>query len=213
MISVVEKQRRPMIEEYQRLAEDAVGKGKATRDGRVVGEPARLLNELTQGVAAFKRSIPSPSYFQQQFSAKFADTPGMSDLPSHGGRTTGVLYFELELYVEPGEFNDWSLRNSGDAWKLVTKAPSPDKVATSLLRSLEGKKPWQIELPKMVKMRVEVEKSGFNSYQEGYIHFTKSPDSFEVRSNYGDKWFKEAWSIPAIRKKALEATKLVGSSK
>ena len=49
----------------------------------------------------------------------------------------------------------------------------------------------------MVKLSVEIEESFTNSVQEGWIVFTKSPEQYEVRSNYGPKWFELAWKQPA----------------
>lgn len=64
----------------------------------------------------------------------------------------------------------------------------------------------------MVKFDIEIEESGLNSYIEGYIHFTSSPDSYDVRTNYGDKLFKEAWAIPAFRNHALNVVEIEGSN-
>ena len=45
--------------------------------------------------------MPTESFFQQQFSRSFADTPGRSDYVSHGGVPTGKIYFGLRVYVDP----------------------------------------------------------------------------------------------------------------
>ena len=94
----------------------------------------------------------------------------------------------------------------------MTKAPKPDRVADRLKKSLEGKKPWEIELEKMVKITVEVEESFSNSYQDGWIVSTRSPDHYEVRSNYGPKWFDLAWQNLAVRATALDNVNLKGDS-
>lgn len=215
LTAVIEAGRQPLIEEYRRLAQGDVAKGKASPDGVVVGQAAGLVNALRQAARAFKAKMPTESYFQQQFSRSFADTPGRSDYVSHGGVPTGKIYFGLSLYVDPtadAAHPKWKVKGKDSAWKLVTKAPNPDRVADSLLMSLEGKKPWMVELEKMVKLKVEVEESLTNSYQEGWIVFTKSPDQYEVRSNYGPKWFDLAWKQPAVRAAALDSAKLVGGS-
>lgn len=213
--AVIEAGKQPLIEEYRRLAQGDLSKGKASADGVLVGQAAGLVNALRQAALAFRSKMPTESSFQQQFSRSFADTPGRSDYVSHGGVPTGKIYFGLRVYVDPtgdAAHPKWKLEGKDSAWKLVTKAPNPDRVADSLQMSLEGKKPWMVELEKMVKLNVEVEESFSNSYQEGWIVFTKSPDQYEVRSNYGPKWFDLAWKQPAIRAAALDNAKLVGGS-
>lgn len=213
--AVIEAGKQPLIEEYRRLAQGDLSKGKASADGVLVGQAAGLVNALRQAALAFRAKMPTESFFQQQFSRSFADTPGRSDYVSHGGVPTGKIYFGLRVYVDPtgdAAHPKWKLEGKDSAWKLVTKAPNPDRVADSLQMSLEGKKPWMVELEKMVKLNVEVEESFSNSYQEGWIVFTKSPDQYEVRSNYGPKWFDLAWKQPAIRAAALDNAKLVGGS-
>ena len=213
--AVIEAGKQPLIEEYRRLAQGDLSKGKASADGVLVGQAAGLVNALRQAALAFRSKMPTESSFQEQFSRSFADTPGRSDYVSHGGVPTGKIYFGLRVYVDPtgdAAHPKWKLEGKDSAWKLVTKAPNPDRVADSLQMSLEGKKPWMVELEKMVKLNVEVEESFSNSYQEGWIVFTKSPDQYEVRSNYGPKWFDLAWKQPAIRAAALDNAKLVGGS-
>jgi hypothetical protein len=214
MVKVLDEQRRPLLESFQEVAKNDVGKGKASQQGVVVGESARVLMDLEDLVKSFERSIPKPADFQREFATRFANTPGWTGRISHGARLSGMIYFNtLELRVDPGNGDAWSIKDKSSAWTLVTSSPSPDKIATSLSRSLDGKMPWEIELPKMVKMRIEVEERGLNGYQDGYIYFTKSPDRFEVRSNYGKTWFEKAWLIPNIRNAALKVTALEGSSK
>lgn len=215
MTAVIEAGKQPLIEEYRRLAEGDVAKGKASADGVIVGQAAGLVNALRQAVQAFKAKMPSESYFQQQFSRNFADTPGRSDYVSHGGVPTGKIYFGLSIYVDPTDdaaHPKWKVEGRDSAWKLVTKAPKPDRVASSLMVSLGSRKPWEVELEKMVKLSVEIEESFTNSVQEGWIVFTKSPDQYEVRSNYGPKWFDLAWKQPGIRAAALDNAKLIGGS-
>ena len=209
MTGAVDQNRSKLIEEFRSAAKGMIGK-----DGSVVGEGAQMLKELKDSVESFKKSMPTPSYFQKEFSTRFANTPGRTDLISHGGIASGTIYLSVFLEVDPDDDEKpWKKGKTEEAWRLVTSAPNPDRVATSLSRSLEGKKPWQIDLPKMVEMRIEVEEFGPNPIQDGYIYFTKNPDQFEVRSNYGEKWFREAWMTDGIRKQILEVDKLVGSSK
>ena len=215
MTAAFEGGKQPMIAEYRRLAADDASKGKASEAGVLVGQEAGLVNGLRNAALAFRAQIPSEGQFQQLFSRNFADTPGRSDYVSHGGVPTGKLYFGVSGYDDPTENEKnppWKVVGKDDAWKLVTKAPKPDRVADSLKMSLGSKKPWEIELEKMVKIRVEVEESFSNSYQEGWILFTSSPDQYEVRSNYGPKWFDLAWKNPAVRSIALNNVNLKGGS-
>lgn len=215
MTAVIENGRAPMIAEYRRLGAGDFAKGKASDDGVVVGEAAGLVNALSQAVKGFKSKMASESYFQQQFTRNFADTPGRSDLVSHGGVPTGRIYFGLSIYVDPTEDEKkpkWKVKDKDESWKLVTKAPNPDRVADSLMASLDGKKPWAVDLPKAVKISLEVEESGLNSYQEGWIHFSSNPESFQVSSNYGEKWFELAWKAAEVRAAALNNTKLTGGA-
>ena len=215
MTNALAEGKRPMIDEYRRLAADDASKGKASADGVLVGEAAGLVNGLRKAALAFRKKIPSEGQFQQLFSRVFADTPGRSNYISQGGVPTGKLYFGLSVYVDPTENEKnptWKLEGKDEAWKLVTKAPKPDRVADSLKMTLGGKKPWEIELEKMVKIRVEIEESFTNSYQDGWIVFTGSPDQYEVRSNYGPKWFELAWKNPDVRRIALDNANLKGGS-
>ncbi len=216
MTDALKKGQQPMHAEYHRLAADDLDKGKASEAGVLVGEAAGLVNGLRKAALAFRANIPSEGKFQQLFTRNFADTPGMSDDISRGGMATGKLYFGISVYVDPtkNEKNPpWKVEKSDDAWKLVTKAPKPDRVANSLKKSLGGKKPWEIELEKMVEIRVEVEESFSNSYQDGWIVFTSSPDQYEVRSSVGPlKWVDLAWKNPAVRSTALDNVNLRGGS-
>jgi hypothetical protein len=215
MTNALEEGKAPMIAEYRRLATGDASRGKASADGVLVGEAAGLVNGLRKAARAFRAKIPSEGQFQQLFTRNFADTPGRSNYISQGGVPTGKLYFGLSVYVDPTENEKnptWKLEGKDEAWKLVTKAPKPDRVADSLKMTLGGKKPWEIDLEKMVKIRVEIEESYANSYQDGWIVFTGSPDQYEVRSNYSPKWFELAWKNSTVRSAALNNVNLKGGS-
>jgi hypothetical protein len=141
MRTAVENGKRPLIDEYLRLAKSDNLKGKATADGRIIGDAAKIVKEVQAGVEAFHKALPTAAYFQQQFTRAFADTPGMTDLVSHGGREAGKLYFEIHVYLEVSDgVENWSIESDGtsSAWKLVTLQEHPDRVAESLLESLGG---------------------------------------------------------------------------
>jgi hypothetical protein len=217
MRAVVEKGTRPLIEEYQRLAKSDNLKGKATPDGRVIGEAANIVKGVQAGVEAFRKATPSAGEFQQRFTRAFADTPGLTDYISHGGREARKLYFAVSLYMETDSSgkHKWSVEDIDSAWTLATKQEHPDRVAESLMETAPNGEPWRIDLEKKVKISVEVEKDwALNSYPEGWIVFTKSPDKYEVRALVVDaglsKFMKEAWDY--VRPKVLGVKKLVGTN-
>lgn len=212
MTEVIDAAKGKLLAKFQEVAANDFSRGEASRQGVVVGDAAQILIDLTELVDAFEKAIPAAQNFEQQISKNFADVPGLTDYISHGGRPSGTLYFHMDLYVQTKDgVNEWSVKDADDEWTLATTAPQPERIAASLAGSLEGKKPWQIELPKMVQFTIEIEESGLNSYQDGSIYFTKSPDSYQVRSNYSPKWFEAAWSVPQIRKHPLNVSKLTGS--
>lgn len=211
MFKAVDDQRAGLLEEFNNTGADHPQHNKVGANGEIYGPQATLVRQLKQHVDAFGDAIPGAPYFQAEFTERFANTPGWTDLISHGARLAGMLYYSMSLYKDG---NDWTLKDSADHWNLVTKAPKPERLATSLERSLqaEGKKPYQSDLPKMVQFNIEIEESGLNSYIDGYIHFTSDPDNYDVRTNYGDQLFREAWAIPAFRNHALKVVEIEGSN-
>jgi hypothetical protein len=214
MISEIERMKSQVRQQFAELASGDVERGRPTPEGVITGESARTLNALRADVEAFERAIPQSSYFQQQFATGLANTPGLSANVSQGGRPSGTLYFNLKISFNPARPESWSITDKDEAWRLVTNAPDPDRVATSMSRSMaaEHKKPWQIELPKMVRMRIKVEGSGESPLQEGNIRFERDPAQYEVRSLSGEQRLREAWSNVRIRNEVLNVTNLVGSS-
>ncbi|OGO34059.1 MAG: hypothetical protein A2Z03_12330 [Chloroflexi bacterium RBG_16_56_8] len=73
-----------------------------------------------------------------------------------------------------------------------------------------GKKPYQSDLPKEIEMMIEVEEPGNNTYADGRILFANDPDTYEVRSNYSENLFKNAWAVPEVRRLVLEEREIVG---
>jgi hypothetical protein len=215
MLAALDGGKSTLQAEYKTLSAGDLSQGKVTEGGALVGESAGLVNALRDAAKAFHAKIPNESQFQQLFTRNFADTPGRSDYVSHGGVPTGKIYFGLSIYIDPTENEDrptWKHEGNDGTWKLVTKAPKPDRVADSLKMSLEGKKPWEADLEKMVKIRIELEEPWTNTYMTGWIVFRSSPDTYEVRSNYGKKWFDWAWKNTQIRQIALNNAKLAGGS-
>ena len=139
----------------------------------------------------------------------------MSDLVSHGGIETGKLYFDIHLYLEiDGGKRKWSIDESGtsSAWKLVTKRQHADRVAESLLLSLDGGKPWQIDLDKKVKMTIETEEFGPNPYKDCWIFFSDSPDKYRFGGLTDTNLAEEAWNLPITRSRVLNTMKLIGGN-
>jgi len=207
----MESQRSALLDEFNRTGTDHPQYNKVGANGEIYGPQATLLKQLRQHVDNFEKAVPAAPYFQEQFTTRFANTPGWTDLISHGARLAGMLYFSSALYKDGDK---WTLKGVSEKWKLVTKAPEPERAAASLERSLrkQGKKPYQSDLPKMVHMSIEIEESFSNSYIDGYIHFTSNPDQFDVRTNYGEELFKEAWDFVEVRKTAFDTAEIEGSS-
>lgn len=202
----------PILERYQRIADYDFSKGVASREGVVVGDAAQVILDVTNAVAAFRAAVPGPQAFQQILTKNFANTPGMTS--SRGGRPSGSVYFSMKLFHEPAKGDGgWSVTEKADVWTLVTSAPEPKRVAESLLSSLDGGRPCDIELPKMVHLQIEVAaEEGMNTWAKGHIFFTSSPSSFEVRT-LGDKaLLADAWNVQWIRDIALTNKAIEGSA-
>lgn len=209
MIRAVEAQRRPLIQEFQRLAAGDVGGGRTDSDGVIVGEAAGLMNRLQSDVRKFRAAIPSNSAFQQLFSRNFADTPGWTGgITQPGTRVAGVLHLSMRLELVRGEPHQWSVDSVDSAWELATNAPQADRIVDSLVNSLGSKKVWEIDLPKMVKLRIDVEDYEFNYMPQGYIRFDGDPGRFEVRTNGSPEWLRAAWQVREIRDRALRVNRL-----
>ncbi len=223
IVAAFESNQRPLFKALQEAAGgEGLRGGKPNADGLVVGDTAKVLSSVKAALKAFQKATPSAAKFQGIFTTRIANTPGWSEKSANlGGRPTGVLHFWISLYLEPKDPNDpsssdkWTSKEKAKAWTLVTKAPKPEQMATSLNLSLksEGIKPYQVKLPKMVKLRIEIEEPGLNAYREGYIYFEGSnPDSYEIRSNYGKQpYFHDAWKY--YKKLATGTTKIEGSKK
>jgi hypothetical protein len=219
IFSAVDARRSALRQQFQQTASQDFGGGRPVPDAQrpgaaIVGESARVLNELRQSVERYEANVRrtySPAYFERQFASRFASRSGVTDFISQGGRLSGTLHFHIHACKDP-ENNRWTVEEKDDAWTLATTAPDPDRIASSLTRSLDGRKPWQLELPKLVGLRVSIETFGFNDYQEGSIFFERGPDQFEVRSHQPPDLFREAWSNREIRNAVLNVARLVGSS-
>jgi hypothetical protein len=217
--SGIDAQRTALRAQFQQSATQDVGRGQPVQDRQrggaaIVGESARVLNDLRQRVDAYQASVRrtySAAYFERQFASRFANRPGVAGYISQGGRLSGTLHFHIEVCKNP-QNNRWTIEDKDNEWTLATTAPDPDRIASSLTRSLEGRKPWQLDLPKLVGMRVFIERTGPNDYTEGSIFFESSPDRFEVRSHQPPALFQEAWSNREIRNAVLNVSRLEGSS-
>jgi hypothetical protein len=207
MRDAVENAKPGIITEFRRVAKTDNLKGKASEDGVIVGDAARVIKGVQKGVAAFSTNTPSAAKFEQQFARAFADTPGRTDLVSHGGVEAGKLYFKIQ--VKPDFSVDES--NTSDAWILVTLNEKPERVAASLLESLEGGKPWQVDLGKKVMLRVEEDAFPLNKWHDGWIMFTNSPDSYSIGGFTDAKLAAKVWGNNTIRSRVLNTAKLTGT--
>jgi hypothetical protein len=210
MRKAVEDGEPKFIEEYRRLAKGDFAKGKPTDDGRVIGEAATVLTQVKEAVAAFNSAIPLADTFRARFTRNFAYTPGAQRTGGGGSVETGVLQFEIHLYRD-GEGKEFSVDegNSWEAWTLYTKNPNPERIAESLVKTLQGKKPWQLDLTKKVKITVETEEFAINDYKTIRIAFENDPNSYRLNVGNADL-AKKAWKYAQTH--VLAATKIDGSN-
>ncbi len=184
------------------------------QNGVLTGEAAEFIRQLREGIQHFQRAIPAAAYYTQMFVERFAGSRAWTRRVSHGGRLGGTLYLNMQLYKDG---NSWTINSVSSSWVLATTAPSPERLATTLRDALhmQNKKIWQTRLPKMVKMRIEIEEPWLNSYRIANVRFIRNAQRFEIRSNYGDygeRLFRRAWAIPAVSSRALRVNRLRGSS-
>ncbi len=207
MRAAVENSKHAVIEAYDRVAKEDVQKGKATPDGRLVGQAAKVVQDVQASVAAFQKAIPTAAFFQRRFTLAFADTTGKTDLVSHGGVEAGKLYFKLhvntDFTVDEG--------NTSDAWILVTLNEHADRVAQGLSDSLGGGKPWQIPFTKKVKVQWEEDSFPTNQWHEGWIFFDDSPDHYRIGGLIDGKMAARIWKDPKIRARVLNTMKMTGT--
>ena len=208
----------PLLKIYVDQAKKDKAQGGGDSGGRVVGDAAAVVNAVKAWVKAFEAKSPTAKYFQEQFSRTYADTPGLTDLISHGGREAGKLYYRLYLDLEIDEngSKQWGIKDrTSPAWKLVTKRKDPDRLAESLLEGLDGGKPWQIDLEKKVFIQVEMLGSGIlmNDWKEGWIFFDNNPGQYRMSPlSIEPKLLKAAWDDPEIRAHALNTVKITGDN-
>jgi hypothetical protein len=200
-----------LLKEYKSLSAENPDFASGER-GNVVGEAATWMTALTSSSVAFARNLPELASFQQQISERFAATPGLTDYISQGGRSSGVLYLDVEVYREPNENGwTWTIHDVG-AWTLATTAPKPANIAASLEQALKGRPPASSSnLPKNVHIRIETEEWGLNDYSDAYIYFEK-PDEPEYRG-WDTALSKEVWSVAPIRDRVPAVTGMTGSSR
>ena len=210
MLAVVNDRRRDLILQFTRIHERDPSHGEPGANGAVVGAGGELMNQLERGVQAFVRAIPSVRNFQQRFSRNFVRREGDHHLGS-SGRLAGNLYTTLSVIVERGSPDRWSVRRKGSTWTLVTDRPHPDRVADSLANSLSGSE-WQVRLPKMVELHVEIRGDDSQASPSGFIRFERDPARFTVRTNGSPDFLREAWQQSVVRDGALSIRGIAGAS-
>jgi hypothetical protein len=220
MLRAVNEARPRLLDEYR----NAVARSRIQRQGEfgvLTGDAALFIRQVRQGVEQFRKEIPPPARFAQYFAEAFGGSPELTRLPSHGGRTGGSLYIDVDVYFDQTSGTpQWSLKSAASKWTLATTAPQPDRIAPALKTALrqQNKAIWETRLPKMVRLRVEEEVPwGLNRHSSGYVRFVQDPDRFEVRSAYvtdpyGSNVFASAWRVPGIRRKVLDVNELEGSN-
>jgi len=209
MYEAVDSRMHALIRHFRQQATRDVGQGRTGAQGQVVGESGRVLNSIQQGVQAFRRAIPSVRDFQQRFTRNFASHERHS---AGTGRLTGNLYTRMSVVVERGDPDRWSVRSTADAWTLVTNQPNPDRIADSLRHSLDGGRVAEIDLPKMVRLSVEIRGDDSQASPTGYVRFEGNPTRFTIRTNGSPDFLREAWQQEAVRRAALAIRGLEASS-
>ena len=201
---------RPTVLQNYRAAVSRTQIPSQGQHGILTGDAALFMRQLREAIESFNTSIPGPDYFTQFFTERFAGSRRWTRLVSHGGRPGGTLYLSMNIYKDSSGVE---LRGVSSHWELATTAPNPERLASTLQDALhsQNKKIWHTRLPKMVRMRVEVERSGLNSYQTGYARFFNNAGRFEIRTNYGQQLFRTLWKNPGISRRALRVNRLEGT--
>jgi hypothetical protein len=194
---------RPMQDAYARENADS-------------GTGDKLLSDLEAGqkmLRSFARAR-SAAVFQQRFTEAFAreGSPQVGPLTA-GDYKNATMYLSCVMYRD--EKDAFSIRSISDSWELKTNAPKADRVASSLNRALkeQHKKPFEAELPKVVRATVDVESGhwyAFNSYDDTSYEFT---DIEDMHFNGGDAIlhgnspdeFRDAWD--AVLKERVKGIK------
>jgi ATP-dependent exoDNAse (exonuclease V) beta subunit len=106
------------------------------------------------------------------------------------------------------------LASVGAAWEWVSVAPKPDRLATVLRTALQqqGKKIWQTNLPKEVRLKVDEAVTGPNPTHDAFIDFDDDPERFRSRNYFRVRGpeASEIWRTRTIRDAVLAIGKLVG---
>lgn len=209
MLRLIDQTRPRLLENFRQAVQQTQIQSQG-QHGVLTGEAALFIRQLRESIQNFQNAIPGAAYFTQMFAERFGGSQAWTRRPVQGGRPGGTLYLKMSLYKDR---NQWNLRSTASSWEFATTAPNPERLASTLRDALyaQNKKIWQSRLPKMVKMRIEVEESGFNSYQTGNVRFIHDPRRIEIRTNYGPRLFREAWNIPDISRRALNVNNLRGS--
>ena len=203
---------RNMKAEYHKTQGD-VGKevGSVAGDGAVMLDNLQKSTKRFQGVVATK----TVSVIQEQISETFAKMgPDLVGPITAGLHKNATLYLDCRAYRD--ENGKWEWKGGDDSWTLMTNAPKPDRVVSSLLHALkgEGKTIVGSDLKKVVKATLDIESGHMlesDNYDDIYIRFTSIEDvDFETAdaSLHGDdpKEAIEAWNA-VIKSKvaAIEA--------
>lgn len=198
-MDVLDQMVKDMTAEYEKVAGST-----GSAEGRLVGAGATMLQNLHVSVEDAKTGLDAKTIevLQEQITEVFAKTG-----PSRVGPITAGLHENATLYLDcgvSGSDGKWELDDSDDSWTLMTNAPEPDKVVTSLLTALEeqGKTIVQSHLRKVVK-------ATFNNYDDVLYKFVDIDDvewdiSDVVLHGNDPKEAEEAWS--AVIKAKLLAT-------
>jgi subtilisin family serine protease len=187
--------------------------------GILTGDAALVRRQLQAGIAALERTLTTgwlTPRFMQHFAERFGASRTWTGSNVASGREGGTLYLAMSVYLdETGGTPRWSVKSIDSEWTLATTAPKPERLATALKDALraQGKRVWQTNLPKMVELSVETERSFINARTQGWVRFVADPGRYEIRTHGFIEPFRRAWAVPAIRQRALDVNDLSGSNR
>ena len=89
------------------------------------------------------------------------------------------------------------------------------RLTEALTRSLNGKKAWQVELPKTVILALSWEQ-GDDPFAKAEIRFTDDPGTYELAAvdasgdvTQATSHLREAWDRPSTKALALDSDKII----
>jgi hypothetical protein len=195
----------PLINEFDEVSRNDPQQGNATPGGVIAGgKGGEFLLDLHQKLETFENHMATADDFERAVAQAFAQ------VASRGGEIQGRLIFHMELYRIVGGFAP-SGTDGSIGWTLETAAPGDhSRLAEALTRSLNGKKAWQVELPKTVFLALSSDR-GDDPWAKGQINFTDDPATYQITAvdtsnevELATNTLKDAWDRPSTKELALQ---------